>query len=361
MRLVAQLFLQARRREGLSGLESGSRSGNGIQRAAYAAVVIVFLLVLMPCTGLGGATGAAPSIKILPAGEAYTGACTLLPNAIPLLTDGSNNDSFPFSPSPPGTPGTPEIVSQSSTGEGGPEKTAPNVTVGTIRSVWGRICETPAFVQPFQNLSPSNQSYRQFWYGAGWSGGAAGNVTIELGYLWDANCAGNTNWTLNASSSGPQPYVAQPLYPTPAYSGSGCTYWEYWSANVSRTGATNVSGPLLFEAVTSDFIVPITSPGGGLPGSGVLPFADIASLTIFAGMIILIVFAARRVRARSRATNGRTWPGGPTEALPQPASGGTIDPTRSSDPEPPTTPERLSGSPGSEPGKLVNDALNDLL
>jgi hypothetical protein len=330
---------------------------------------MVWLLVaLTPLFLTGDLGGSGHSASIYPAEESYAGACALLPQVIPILTNASNGALFPYSPNPPTNAGLPQVpLNGASSSSGGPELTSPNVTVGVVRSIWSQVCASPDFIQPFQNLSPSNQTYRQFWYSAGWQGGAAGTVSIEPGYNWDATCTGNTTWSMNSSSSGPEPFVVRPLSPPPAYSGSGCTYWEYWDGNITSAGTTNLTGPFLFEASTANFVGPTAgAETGGRPVmAGAFPFAYVVGALIGVGVVTSILLVTRPKGLEGRELSDRPWPGGHADRQSGPradrvAGAGEVgSPSGDSSPVPPrASPPREPSAGGVEP---ANDPLDDLL
>ncbi len=229
------------------------------RRAVATLVLTVGLLSLMAPHVLSGAGPLSTSGVRFEASSAQ--ACGLLTVAVPNLVDAPSADPFPVLDSPPpnllsGNPGVPEVLPPgTSSSNWGPNITDENVTFGLVRTAWTDICTSPEFLQTFWNVSPAPNSLHQFWYQAGWVSGPTGVVVVEPGFLWDAGCTGNLT---GVSSNGTpnEPYFVRPLEPSPAYSGAGCTYWEYWAADLTGREPIGVTGPHLLEAVTANFVHP---------------------------------------------------------------------------------------------------------
>lgn len=272
---------------------TSSRGPRTISTVGLAAFVTLLLLV-------EGGSASAPST--LPGLRTVSpAACGLLPDALPSLASAPNGEPFPVPAVPPltyfsGNPGVPEVYPPGTSGSGAePNMTVNNVTFGVVRFAWSEICESATFTKSFQNVSPVVNSLHQFWYDAGEQGGPSGTATVEPGFLWDAQCTGD----ISASTTG-SPYFVRSFTTPPAYSGAGCTYWEYWSASLTSAGTTNRTGPYLLEAVTANFESPGPSTGhsGGMPGFG----SDYLYLTVGA-VVAIIIGVVMAVRARHSASN----------------------------------------------------------
>ena len=291
-----------------------------VRKAPYRRFPKLSVLGLSASVGLlllvVGASGTASPFPWLPA--ASPTACGLLSGAVPPLASAPNAQLFPISTSSAityysGNPGVPEVYPSGTSGSGGgPNVTVGNVTFGAVRSAWNQTCGSATFLQVFQNVSPAANSLRQFWYDTGRQVSPNGTAThgtavVEPGFLWDAGCTGNVSGSTIGS-----PYLLRPLMPPPAYSGSGCTYWEYWSMVLTSAGTTNLTGPYLLEAVTANFVPPgqtTQHPGGG-PGlsSEELYLALAAPFVVAIGVVV----AVRRWHRRSDGARPPTAPPPPT-------------------------------------------------
>jgi hypothetical protein len=303
-------------------------------RVFFVPVSVVGLLLLASpvfaltdATHLSGATNRSDAGGLVP--------CSLLPELYPILVNGTANETFTI-PAPPSGAGA---------------STNSTATVGEVRSIWNRVCQTQLFVEAAQNLTYS--------FGAGISEDTrVQNFSIDPGFSWAANC------TLNETNLlGEQPI---PASPPPPYTGTGCSYLEYWSGNVTANGTTIISGPFLFESIPEHFGGPSTGPRTlGFGSVWEYPGTELATLAVL-GIIIAIVVVTRGSRVRTKPESSEYWPGGgrpedaeahwSTEAAPG---------TRSQDP-----PDRqgggrggegISSEVGSDQPEPSNDSLNDLL
>lgn len=225
----------------------------------------------------------------------FPGPCALLPMYLPELANGSVSPSTPFQPPWADLPHPGNVTLP-------PVNESPNATVGEFRTLWNATCTSPLFIETAGNLSRSA-------FSAGGSGNVrTGNISVEPMFLWSADCTGNTasfgNW-----------YVSRPVSPPPAYTGSGCSYTEYWSDNVFGNGSANVTGPFLEEGLTAN--LPHSSlpygPGGSGGSDGLIFLAWIVG-PLAAATVVAILVARREWSASLRAATHSSEGGDSTPA-----------------------------------------------
>lgn len=240
------------------------RKLGGLVARSAMAVFIVVIIVFSPIPEAHG-------LPVNSVGVRYSGACVLLPDILPVIASGNNSDPLGLngmSPQP-----------------GGPS--GPNITVGAIRAIWSGICQSPDFIGVSQNLSESSFGYQAFW------NGVVDNLTFEPGFDWTGSCTGSTS----TFGSGFQPISPSS---TPAYSGSGCDYQEYWSGNITKTGTTVFAGRFLSEAVESNLPHGGALQRGGSYDGGRLPWLvqDILLLGVILGLLVGVTTYGRGISRR---------------------------------------------------------------